>query len=78
MKENLFKILTLAKMEIVAPVSGGGVGIFAWAVKLAPLISIIAALIGITLGIMSYRLKRKQALMEMEYYSTKVNQFKNK
>ncbi len=78
MRDHLMKFLYVAKMEVLAPISGGGVGIFAWAVKLAPLISIIAAIIGIVLGVLSYRLKRKQAQMEMDYYTAKVNQFKNK
>ncbi len=76
MKENLIKLLTIAKMELFAPVGGGGVGVIAWAIKLAPIISIIAALTGIILGIMSYRLKKKMASMEIEYYSAKVEHYK--
>ncbi len=75
MKENLFKVLSFGKMEMFAPVSGGGIGVLTWAVKMAPIISIIAAVIGIVLGIMSYRLKRKQSLLEIEYYEAKVKQF---
>lgn len=78
MRDLCMKFLNVAKMELLAPVSEGGVGILAWAVELAPLISIFAAITGVVLGVMSYRLKRKQTRMEMEYYSAKVNQFKNK
>ncbi len=72
MKDLYVKLLNVAKMEILAPISGGGVGFFAWAVKLAPVISILAAVIGIVLGVMSYRLKRKIANMEAEYYQAKT------
>ncbi|TLX73692.1 hypothetical protein E9993_14640 [Labilibacter sediminis] len=78
MRDQLFKFLLLTKIEVLAPVGGGGVGIFAWAVKLAPFISVTAAVIGVVLGIMSFRLKRKQAKLEMALTKAQLNQFKNK
>jgi hypothetical protein len=77
MKDFSIKFLSIAKMEVFAPVSGGGVGFFAWAIKMAPVFSIIAAAIGIILGVLSYLQKRKIAKLEAEYYNAKINQFKN-
>jgi len=77
MRDQLFKMFTTTKMEILAPISGGGVGIFAWAVKLAPLISIIAAVIGVALGIMSYRLKRQVSMKENELLNERLKQLKS-
>ncbi len=76
MKDQFIKLLSFTKMELIAPVGGGGIGVITWAIKWAPIISIVAALTGIILGILSYRLKKKQAQLEIEYYSTKVNYYK--
>ncbi len=77
MKTQLFKFLTLAKVEVVAPVSGGSVGIFTWAVKMAPVISIAAAIIGIVIGVWSFLLKRKQANLQMELTRAQLKQINN-
>lgn len=77
MKATFIKLLVDSKMEWIAPVSGGGVGIFTWAVQLAPIISIIAAIVGLVLGIMSYRLKCQQARMDIELKRARINQLKN-
>ncbi len=78
MKEHFVKILSIAKMEFIAPVSGSGLGITALVIKLAPYVSVIAALTGIVLGIMSYLLKRKQATVEMEYRSAQIKYYRTK
>ena len=77
-KAYFLKLLVDSKMEWIAPVSGGGFGIFAWAVKLAPIISIVAAIIGVVLGVMSYRLKSRQARLAIELHQEQINQLKNK
>ncbi len=69
--------LLATRMEIIAPTTGGGFGLFALLAKWAPLISVTAALIGIGLGVMSYILKRQQHKMEMEYYAAKIQQMKS-
>ncbi|MBK3516719.1 hypothetical protein [Carboxylicivirga marina] len=69
--------LLATRMEIIAPTTGGGVGIFALLVEWAPIISIAAALIGVALGVMSFIMKRQQHKMEMEYYAAKIKHMKS-
>jgi hypothetical protein len=54
--ERLFSSTTVA---VGAPVTGGGIGIVSIIEGFVPLLTIISLIIGITIGIMSYRLKRK-------------------
>lgn len=64
-------------MELFAPLSGGGIGIWAWIERLAPVISIIAAVTGIILGVLSYSLKRRQQRVEEEYLKVKIERFRH-
>ncbi len=76
MKEHFIKLLSITKMEFIAPSTGGGIGIVAWFIRLAPFIPAIAGITGIVLGILSYRLKKQQAALEMEYKRAQIKHFR--
>lgn len=72
----LTKVTSIKRMPVIAPLSGGSVS--ALLLQWAPLISLTAAIIGIVLGILSYRLKKQQANMEMEYFMAKIENLKKR
>jgi len=57
--EQLERAFSSTTVAAGAPITGGGIGIISIIEGFVPLLTIISLIIGITIGIMSYQLKRK-------------------
>lgn len=59
-------VISHPAVAVGAPTTGGAVGIVAMCEQLAPVLTVVSIMVGITLGILSYRLKRKLILKQLE------------
>lgn len=61
-KDSLSSIV----VTVGAPIGGGVIGILSFFEKITPLLTVVSLVTGIVLGIMSYCLKRRKTLKEIE------------
>lgn len=57
MKHLYLQVADKLYLQVTAPLTGGGTGLILWAEQIAPLISIVAAVVGIILGLLTFLLK---------------------
>lgn len=60
-------ILSKTAVAIGAPATGAGIGILSFFEKIIPVLTVLSLIIGIILGILSYRLKSKQSKNHEEH-----------
>lgn len=65
MFQTLLAFVERTKLQVTAPVFGGGVG-WIYAEKLAPVVSIIVALIGLIFGAIGLIMKYKEHVLKMK------------
>jgi hypothetical protein len=53
-------------VTVGAPIGGSLIGILSFFEKITPLLTVVSLLTGIILGILSFRLKRRKILKELE------------
>jgi len=60
------ELLSHTTVTVGAPVTGGGIGIISLFESIVPVLTVLSIVTGITLGILSYRLKRKVIMKQLE------------
>ncbi len=65
--DKLKETISHTTITVGAPFAGGGIGIIGLCEKIAPVLTVISLLIGITLGILSYLLKRKHMNTHLQH-----------